>query len=159
MNGILEMIGRTFNVSRAYIFENRPDGQHCDNTYEWCNEGVAPAKHLLQNYPYVEDGVDYRDNFAENGVFYCTNIKKAPQNLHATLEMQGILALLQCAILDEGRFCGFVGFDDCAIHRLWTREQIDSLSFVSRMLSVFLIKKRAQERLSSLESPGAAKNE
>ncbi len=159
VNAVLEMIGRTFNVSRAYVFESTPDGEHADNTYEWCSEGISPAKDMLQNYAYMDGDVDYRANFSENGVFYCPNVKTLPPSQCALLEVQGVLALLQCAILDGGKFCGFVGFDDCAIHRLWTKEQINALCFVSRVLSVFLMKKRMQDRLAAVmpeskEEPG-----
>lgn len=47
---------------------------------------------------------------------------------------------------DEGRFAGFVGFDDCLAMRLWTRNQIDALKFIAEFLSTFLLKKRAQDR-------------
>ena len=59
---ILEIVGKRFDVSRAYIFENSSDGKYCDNTYEWCNEGIAPEKDNLQHYPY-EDVTGYKDLF------------------------------------------------------------------------------------------------
>ena len=46
------------------------------------------------------------------------------------------------------RFYGMVGFDDCRIQRLWTREQVDALMCVGKLLSVFLLKHRAQEALN-----------
>ena len=38
VNAILEVIGRQFDVSRVYIFENEEDPDYCKNTYEWCND-------------------------------------------------------------------------------------------------------------------------
>ena len=57
--------------------------------------------------------------------------------------------MLQCAIRDMGVFKGFVGFDDCLVRRLWTQEQISALTFISKLLSVYLLKKRAQDRAES----------
>jgi len=48
-----------------------------------------------------------------------------------------------------GVFKGFVGFDDCLVRRLWTQEQISALTFISKLLSVYLLKKRAQDRAES----------
>ena len=48
----LEIVGRRFDVSRTYIFENSQDGNFTDNTYEWCNEGILPQKQFLQHFPY-----------------------------------------------------------------------------------------------------------
>ena len=147
VHSILEMVGKLFNVSRVYIFENIPDDEHCSNTFEWCNESIVPEKELLQNIRYRDLGGDYRDHFQEGGIFYCPDVKKLPAELQKILEPQGILAMLQCAIQDGGAFKGYVGFDDCVIHRLWTQEQISALIFVAKLLSTFLLKKRAQDQV------------
>ena len=42
---------------------------------------------------------------------------------------------------------GYVGFDECRNNRFWTQEQIAALSFISEILSTFLLKKRAQDRV------------
>lgn len=147
VHSILEMVGKLFNVSRVYIFENIPDDEHCSNTFEWCNDSIEPAKEMLQNIRYKDLGGDYRDHFQEGGIFYCPDVKKLPAELQEILKPQGILAMLQCAIRDGGAFKGYVGFDDCVIHRLWTREQISALIFVAQLLSTFLLKKRAQDQV------------
>lgn len=64
------------------------------------------------------------------------------------LEPQGIKSMLQCAIKDNGKFKGYVGFDDCKVKRFWTKDQINALSFISEILSTFLLKKRAQDRVA-----------
>lgn len=55
--------------------------------------------------------------------------------------------MLQCAIWDSGRFRGYVGFDECRSNRFWDKEQVNALQFVSEILSIFLLKYRAQRRL------------
>lgn len=65
---------------------------------------------------------------------------------------QNIKSLLQCSIRDNGVFRGFVGFDECLDYRLWTQEQIDLLTLLSQMLSLFLLKVRAQN-LAAGEQP------
>lgn len=146
VNSILELVGRKFNVSRVYIFEDSKDGAHCSNTFEWCNEGVKPEIDTLQNISYEELGGNYQDNFNENGIFYCPDISYLPQKQVAVLAPQGIRSMLQCAVRDGGRFVGYVGFDDCTMTRLWTQNQIDALTFISELISTFLMKQRAQDR-------------
>ena len=53
---------------------------------------------------------------------------------------------MHCAIRDKGVFRGYIGFDECATQRYWTKEQIQVLSYFSEMLSVFLLKKQEQDR-------------
>ncbi len=151
---ILEIVGRKFDVSRVYIFEDTEDGEYCSNTFEWCNEGIVAQKDFLQNVPYEE--LDHFDeNFDENGIFYCRDICKLSPKQKEILEVQGIKSMLQCAIQDDGKKRGFVGFDECGENRFWTQEQIDALSLVAAVVSIFLLKKRAQVRtdqaLKSLE--------
>ncbi|MDO4271045.1 MAG: diguanylate cyclase [Eubacteriales bacterium] len=146
VNAILDMAGRKYNVSRAYIFENSEDGTWCRNTFEWCGEGIEPQMPSLQHVVYAELGGCYKDNFNENNVFYCRDVAELSEGQRKLMEEQGIRSLLQCAIQDAGRFVGFVGFDDCALQRTWTQGQIDALTFISELLSTFLLKKRAQDK-------------
>ena len=151
VGAILEIVGRQYDVSRVYIFENTEDDQYCSNTFEWCNDGVEPEIQHLKRVSYQEDlKGHYLDNFNKNGVFYCRDIRTLPQEQYAILHPQGIQSLLQCAIQDNGRVKGYVGFDECRHRRFWTQEQIDTLSLISEILSVFLLKKRAQDSLEKV---------
>ena len=148
MNSILEMTGRLFHVSRVYIFENCADSEErCTNTFEWCREGIRPQRDELRNLSYGDMGGDYRDNFNEEGVFYCLDITELTPELQCLLADQGIASVLQCSITADGVFKGFVGFDECGTARIWTQEQVDCLVFLSKMVSTFLLKKRAEDRV------------
>lgn len=146
---LLEIVGRAYDVSRVYIFESTPDGSRCNNTFEWCNEGIAPQKELLQNISYEEDLGGYQRNFDENGVFYCEDIIKLNEKLYNILAPQDIKSLLQCAIIDDQEFKGYVGFDECRQNCYWTKEQIKSLGLIANILSEFLLKQRLKERLKA----------
>lgn len=147
----LAAVGEQMQVSRVYIFENSPDNQRCSNTFEWCNQGIEPEIEFLQNVSYSVDIPNFIDQFDENGIFYCPNIMELPRDLRDILAVQKIKSVLHCAIRDNGVIRGFVGFDDCLHNRYWTKEQIDVLTMFSELLSLFLLKKRAQEAVSKLE--------
>lgn len=144
INRALELVGQNFDVSRVYIFEDSEDGNFCSNTFEWCAQGVTPEKETLQNLSYTYDlGGNYRERMNDDGIFYCRDINSIEDlSTREILERQGIKSVLQCSILDSGKFRGFVGFDECRENRFWTQEQIDSLVFLSKVISVFLIKGR-----------------
>ena len=155
VNTILETVGKQFEVSRVYIFEDSVCGEYMNNTYEWCGEGVVPEKDSLQGIPYMNSGDNYKDNFIEKDIFYCPDVSELPKAHREILERQDIKSVLQCAIRDGEQFKGFIGFDDCLRRRLWTQEQIDTLRFLSEMLSVFLMKwrvtQKSQEAVTNLE--------
>ena len=148
INDILAMVGRQMNVSRVYVFENSEDNKYCNNTYEWCNEGIAPEIHNLQGISYETDIPNYQKNFDEHGIFYCPDIALLPKDVYDIVAPQGIKSMLHCGFYDNGVFSGYIGFDECVNKRMWTKEQIEVLTYFSEMLSVFLQKKRAQEKIS-----------
>jgi len=147
INDILNMVGKKMNVSRVYVFENSDDNRFCSNTYEWCNEGIQPEIGNLQDISYETDIAGYVDMYDENGIFYCPDIETLPENIYNIVAPQGIKSLLHCAIRDKGMFRGYIGFDECVTRRMWTKEQIDALVYLSETLAVFLLKKREQEKL------------
>ena len=146
INEILSMAGQQMNVSRVYIFENSEDNRFCSNTYEWCNVGIAPEIQNLQSVSYEQDLAGFVDMYDENGIFYCQDIRTLPDHIYNILAPQGIKSLLHCAIWDQGQFRGYIGFDECVTRRMWTKEQIDTLTFLSETLSVFLMQKRQHDQ-------------
>lgn len=148
VGGILEMIGVLFEVSRVYIFESTgEDDSLCRGSFEWCREGITPWREIEPCFSYKEMAEDYRNNFDDDGIFYCPDIWSLSEEQRDFMKAGDVLSVLQCAIQDEGKFKGFIGLDECSSRRIWTQEQIDCLSFLSKMLSVFLLKKRAQDEV------------
>ena len=143
---LLAHIGSQFNVSRAYIFENNEDNTACSNTFEWCNRGIEPQKDFLQNVSYITDIPGWPDVYDEHGMFYCSDVTELSPSVRAIVEPQGIKSMLHCAIMDNGVFRGYIGFDDCVVNRLWTQEQISLLQFLAEVMAIFLLKKRTQDR-------------
>lgn len=144
INMILEVVGKQFNVSRVYIFENTEDGQYTSNTYEWCNTGISSQMANLQNSDYQEYN-DYEKLFGEDLVFYCRDIHTLTPKLEELFSSQGIHSTLQCAYRDGQVFSGFVGFDECTGLRLWTQEEVSTLSLISQIISIFLQRKKEKK--------------
>jgi GAF domain-containing protein len=144
-------------VSRAYIFENNEDNTTCANTFEWCNVGISPEKEHLQCLSYADDLPNLRSLYNEREVFYVSDISTLPRQMRAVLEPQGIKSMVHCAILDAGVFRGYVGFDACADNRLWTEVQVETLEFLAKALSAFLLKQRTAEKTAKAMQDGQEK--
>lgn len=151
INDILEEVGRQTNVSRVYIFENNADNTVSYNTFEWCNYGIEPQIDNLQEISFVEGPYkDWPSRYDENGVLYCPNIDALDKECHSHLYSQDIKSMLHCAILDNGQFRGFIGFDECVSDRIWTNKQVEILLYLSKILTIFLLKKRIQDETHML---------
>lgn len=118
--------------------------------------GVTPQIQNLKNLSYQRDLVDYIDNFDSDHIFYCQDIRQLRANLYNVMAPQGICSLLQCAIMDDGVFKGYVGFDECRENRRWTTCQINSLAMIASVLSTFLMKLRLKEALAKLKGDETA---
>lgn len=138
---VLNIIGKQFDVSRAYIFENSEDNLMTSNTYEWCDEVITPEIDGLQNLSFKEYG-NYEQLFGEDSIFYCRDINILPHEQKQLLSEQGIYSTLQCAIMEDDVFTGFIGFDECTGVRIWTQSEIDTLTMISQLISLFLQKKK-----------------
>ncbi len=138
---ILNMIGKKFDVSRCYIFEHSIDGKTTSNTYEWCAQGTESVRHTLQNIP-TSEMEHFFSAFNRDGVFYCNNLSTLDDFSRQSLTQQGIKSFLHCGIYDNGVMKGFIGFDDCRRERVWKGEEIATLSYISRILSAFIIKRQ-----------------
>lgn len=151
VNSILEIVGRSYQVSRVYIFENSADNLQCSNTFEWCAEGIEPEIDNLQGLRYDVELAGFLDCLDERGLLCYSDVSKLPAHLYHVLKPQGVLSILQCGIWDGGVFRGYVGFDECRHRRVWKKEEVNSLVLIANVLSTFLLKERYKERLAELE--------
>lgn len=146
----LQIIGEFSQVSRAYIFEDSPDGNFTNNTYEWCNEGIIPQIDELHDIPY--DLIPSWKQFLINdGIVFSENISMLPQDIRNILEPQKILSIIVLPLFMDGKFFGFVGFDECTNYRKWTKSEIELLRTISNVIAnAFLRNKINNELLGSL---------
>ncbi len=127
----LEVLGKAVGAHRAYVFENHldPDGQvRCSQRFEWCADGVTPQidNPDLQSIPLTEV-LPYWWEQMQRGLPVHGPVRELPAAERGVLEPQGIVSILAIPIQFEGRFWGFIGFDECERERRWTRMEVDVL--------------------------------
>lgn len=142
IHSVLELMGKQFNTCRTYIFEYSEDGKYLSNTFEWCREGVSSQIKNLQNIPFEVLG-DYGENFNKDGIFFMPDATKAEPKIRTILEPQGTKSMLQFSITRNGKFVGFIGFDECRMLRVPTKLEVSVLQNVSNVLAVFILEMRS----------------
>lgn len=146
INLVLGLVGQSFGAGRAYVFEQSEDGQRISNTFEWCSQQTAPRKEKLQNIS-ARHFPAYQRQFDENGVFYCQDIRQLTDDFCKKICAEGVTSFLQVAIVDQGRFTGYVGVDGCEKKLYPTQKAVESLKIIAQVISTFLLKKNAREKL------------
>ena len=140
------------DASRVYIFENiqdSRDGLSSRQMYEVCADGISAQveNQDLQHLPYAEFPLLHERLSA--GQSYGGQINALPANDREILKRQGILSLLLLPIWVEGRWYGYIGFDDCVRARQWEDFDIRLLRAAADMLGTYLEHRQAQEDLQS----------
>ncbi|MEG1529505.1 MAG: diguanylate cyclase, partial [Clostridia bacterium] len=145
INMALAAIGQHYHVSRVVIFENDEDNDTTCNIFEWCNSGIKPQIKNLQHVNLSCGDEKITDCFDKNGLFYCNDVRELTPYIQKLYLSQGVLSTLQTTIGSDEKTYGFIGFNECDYYRVWTSEEIEKLTYLSRVLSVFWFKERAKE--------------
>lgn len=150
INMVLRMLGKHFDVSRVYIFENDLLNSAMNITYEWCNKGIESRIKKHEQYHYygvAKDKLFCIEDLSDQEVVQATPAMRA---LKTYWDSCDIKAILQYGFCENGDFKGTIGFDECYAPRKWTQEEIDSLMIVAKFIASYLVKMRAQEEIEKL---------
>ncbi len=151
LDEILLLLGIHTDVSRVYIFEDSPCGTTTSNTFEWCNKGVAQQKDDLQEIPY--DLIpSWKKILVEQGKVFATNIYELPEDIIQILEPQEIKSILVFPLYVQGRFFGFIGFDECVNSKSWQHDEIELLRAISNIIATAFERYRYQTQVKESEA-------
>lgn len=150
INSVLELIGKHYKISRAYVFEVSDDTKYINNTFEWCNKDIMHQIDQMQNILCSEMGW-YQRHFNDDGIFYSTVSDLEAESERIIFSNQDIKTIFQFSIQKDGLFDGFVGFDQCDYERELTRSEISDFRNIANILCVFITEMRAFERIKASE--------
>jgi PAS domain S-box-containing protein len=155
INNVLEIIGKHTNVSRVYIFEDAPDGKFTNNTFEWSNTNIASLIQHLQEIPY-EIIPSWKKIIFTEGLIFSQNVSILPRDLRELLEPQGILSVIVYPINVSGKYAGFIGFNECARTREWSKSELELLRTISGIISNAYERKAVEKSLRESEAANRA---
>ncbi|MBM3435425.1 MAG: PAS domain S-box protein, partial [Bacteroidetes bacterium] len=155
ISNTLDIIGRHADVSRVYIFEDSTDGTLTSNTFEWCNEGIDPQINQLQNIPY-EMIPSWKPILLNEGRVHSENIGELPPDILSILEPQNIKSIIVYPLYFEGKFAGFIGFDECTINRKWSKPELELLKTIASIVANAFERERIQRSLVESEAQNKA---
>lgn len=145
---VLQLLGSHYDISRVYFMECRERGR-ATMTCQWTADGIPKMKEEAA----VSDALrEYFDSSLEDEklMLYCHDTEKLPAaaaEFFRELGAKDVRSLMQCTLLDNGKPCGIIGFQECRhARRMWTAEESQALSYVSMLISTFLLKQRAHNK-------------
>ncbi len=154
----LEAVGAPIGVDRTYVFRNHaatiPGQPACSQIAEWTRQGISAqiANPELQNLQYSEAGLKRWYQDLSEGRAISGLVKDFPSTECQLLESQGIISIAVVPISVEGKFWGFLGFDDCLRGRRWQAEEIALLQSAAGLISARLDLQQSVKALVRSES-------
>lgn len=148
---VLERLGYAAGVSRVYIFEREMAGDVSlvSQRYEWVREGVEPQidNPDLQKLEWIAAGYERWEETLSKRVTISGTVGEFPESERALLEAQGIFSVAVMPIFAEGKFWGFMGFDDCESERNWSQAELEALQAAADIFGAALTRGNIERRL------------
>ena len=150
INGSLREMGEFVKADRSYIFDYDWEADICNNTFEWCADGISAEIENLQQIP-----LDYIPQWVEthkkNKPMFVDNVQKldTDSGLRQILEPQGIKSLITIPMMDNNTCIGFVGFDSVKKHHKYSDTEKDLLQVFSQMIVNLINRNRANDKLQN----------
>ncbi len=150
INLALKLLGEKLGVDRSYIFETFDGGKTYSNTLEWCDNGINPEIDNLQDL-----SAEILDAFfvfgASSGIVYSNDLSVFEDaRTFDLMANQNIKSFSHAQIKEKSYVKLFLGLDDCTKARVWNEKEINTLQYLAKMMSTFLL--LDQERNSKLKN-------
>src|SRR5918998_1428851 len=152
----LERLGQAADASRVDIFENyRGKGRELWGTqrYEWVATDVSSQINnpLMLSIPYRAAGYGRWMELLCRGELVHGHSREFPEEEQPELREQDILSIAIVPIFVEGKWWGFIGFDECFGEREWSNAEIEALKAAADTLGAAIGRMQAERALRENE--------
>lgn len=151
INAVLELVGKHYDTSRAYIFEVVEGGRRGANTFEWCASGVSSYREHEESGRFFVESLE-EERFNEFGIYLMPDVKQAEPRIQGVLNPLNVRSSLQFSVRKDGQFMGFIGFDECRFERVPSKKEILELQNLSNMLGVFISEMRSSQEAIGMKN-------
>jgi PAS domain S-box-containing protein len=152
IHSALGAVGLAADVDRVYVFENSDEagtGRHLmSQRHEWASDTASPQidNPELQLLPYDSLCSEWYDELAAGHAIQGP-LRAFPPPVRELLGRQNIVSILLLPIVVDGRFWGFIGFDDCRSERDWNESESGILITLGSAIGGAIARRRAQVEL------------
>ncbi|HJS26952.1 MAG TPA: PAS domain-containing protein, partial [Actinomycetota bacterium] len=149
---IVRRLAEAVDVSRAYVYENRTDGDEV--------RAVLRAQWVARDdLAVVGEGTELGYEGLErwvvtlgSGEILSGPVARFPASERPTLEAHQVRSLLLVPLVVAGDWWGYIGFDDCVDERAWGPDETDALRAAAGTLAAAINRERSERRLRETEA-------
>lgn len=158
---LLHDLGQGADVSRVFLFGNRPDNEgqmRHFQLHQWCapdskSNIEEPALHDL----IIEDvGLQRWKTKLSNDLVVQSIVAELPEIERAILEQLQIQSIVVVPITVGGQWWGSIGFAECRKARRWEATEVECLRLSAEILAAAIARENSEVALRNSESEMAA---
>jgi diguanylate cyclase (GGDEF)-like protein/PAS domain S-box-containing protein len=149
----MEDISNIITADRIYIFEHDFGKKVCNNTYEWCAEGIVSEIKLLQDFPH-ENMKEWLKLHLKGEVVIINDVHLLLESdpMKKVLMPQGIQSLITVPLFLGETLYGFIGFDSVKTKYLYTPDDVVFLKQLGNYLLSTIVRIKADKALKASEA-------
>ena len=156
IRAVLRRLGEATDASRVYVFVNYTgdDGElWATQRHEWVAPGISAQidNPVLMGLPYKAAGFGRWIEMLGRGDLVHGHVRDLPENEQPELRAEEILSIAVVPIFVEGRWWGFIGFDECVEEREWSAAEVGALGAAAGTLGAAIRRRQTEERLRGSE--------
>ena len=156
IKAVLRRLGEATEASRVYVCENftGEDGElWATLRYEWVASGITAQIDYpgLEGVPYKAAGFGRWIHTLGRGDLVHGHVRDLPESEQPELQFEDILSIVLVPIFVEGRWWGYIGFDECVEEREWSAAEVGALGAAAGTLGAALRRRQTEERLRGSE--------
>ncbi len=150
----LKIIQNTTHANRVYVFENFTDpvdGLCMKQTHEITQNASSQIDNpILQHVVYVQ-GFKRWMELLKNGKYIKGSISDFPIDEQEILSPQQIKSILVIPVFSDGKWFGFIGFDDTQTERKWREEDVSLLFAIADMMGNYISREKSTRQIKRSE--------
>ncbi|MFC1563128.1 GAF domain-containing protein, partial [candidate division KSB1 bacterium] len=147
---VLELVGKYSDFDRCYVFLFSKDGKIMNKTHEWCSEEIEPRIQNLKElsvdtFPWLMERIKSLD------IIYILSVANLPSSASTEkrfFKSQKAHSAIIIPMFDGNSIVGFLGFDSVSSKVIWSKENVELLQVLSKILVSALKCKHREEALS-----------
>ena len=156
IKAVLRRLGEATEASRVYVCENftGEDGElWATLRYEWVARGIISQIDYpgLEGVPYKAAGFGRWIHTLGRGDIVHGHVRDLPESEQPELRFEDILSIVLVPIFVEGRWWGYIGFDECVEERDWSASEVGALGAAAGTLGAAIRRRQTEERLRGSE--------
>ena len=161
INMVFSLLGKQFNIDRAYIFLLNKKNNTLTMSYNWNSPMAADLPVIDVNDSSStrlrSDAASALSQPTPYGIFsVCSDTNKLSEEQATAFHKVNTRSFINCQISNGTDLLGILGFEDCKNIRVWTKEEYEFMNIFSCILSGFLLKPENTTELSAKSDQLAA---